>query len=142
MQSGTVRNVIADHAEIHGSIRAFTTGDRDRIFQLLEECADEMAQKFGCSACVSENNSAPPVTNDENLFEELKSVVNDMKTLEAPEYIAEDFAWYQHYIPGVFMLLGTGSDTVLHTDNFIFDEDILELGVEAYRRIVMHKWII
>ena len=142
MQSGTVRNVIADHAEIHGSIRAFTTEDRDRIFQLLEECADEMAQKCACIASVSENNSAPPVTNNANLVEELKTIIPDMKILEAPEYIAEDFAWYQHYMPGVFMLLGTGSDTVLHTDNFIFDEDILELGVEAYRHIVMHNWII
>ena len=140
MQSGTVRNVIADHAEIHGSIRAFTMDDRDHVFQILENCANEIAQKCQCNACVSKNNSAPPVTNNEDLFEELKTVIDDMKTLEAPEYIAEDFAWYQHYIPGVFMLLGTGSDTVLHTDNFIFDEDLLTIGVDAYKCIVAHKW--
>lgn len=57
--------------------------------------------------------------------------------LPEPLLIAEDFAFYQRHLPGVFMLLGTGTGIPLHADTFDFDETILLQGVRAYKALVM-----
>ena len=53
-----------------------------------------------------------------------------------PLLIAEDFAFYQQHLPGLFMLLGTGTGIPLHSDEFVMDERILLQGLEAYRRLL------
>ena len=60
----------------------------------------------------------------------------ELKTMPAPLLIAEDFAWYQQWLPGMFLLLGTGTDIPLHSDRFDFDESILIAGLDAYKRLV------
>lgn len=71
------------------------------------------------------------------------SVVPDpapaLKPVELPEplLIAEDFAFYQRHLPGVFMLLGTGTGIPLHADTFDFDESVLLQGLRAYKALVM-----
>ena len=45
-----------------------------------------------------------------------------------PLLIAEDFAFYQQHLPGVFLLLGTGTGIPLHADTFTFDERVLTSG--------------
>ena len=67
--------------------------------------------------------------------------------------IAEDFAFYQRHLPGVFFLVGTGGpagqdnpgDTegcpayaasALHTDTMLFDEEILLKGLDVYKRLL------
>ena len=52
---------------------------------------------------------------------------------------AEDFAFYQKYVPGLFFLTGVGSPRYhepLHSDCFNFDEKNLLNAVEVYRRIL------
>ena len=57
--------------------------------------------------------------------------------LDDPLLIAEDFASYQLFVPGVFLLLGTGTGIALHSDEFVLDERVLLRGVEAYRRLLL-----
>lgn len=57
--------------------------------------------------------------------------------LPDPLLIAEDFAFYQRHLPGVFLLLGTGTGIPLHSDVFDFDESILLQGLDAYKALVM-----
>ncbi len=57
--------------------------------------------------------------------------------LPEPLLIAEDFAFYQRHLPGVFLLLGTGTGIPLHNDAFDFDESILLQGLDAYKALVM-----
>ena len=61
----------------------------------------------------------------------------ELKTLPEPLLIAEDFAWYQQWLPGMFLLLGTGTGIPLHSDRFDFDESILVAGLDVYKRLVM-----
>ena len=53
-----------------------------------------------------------------------------------PLLIAEDFAFYQRHLPGVFFLLGTGTGIPLHSDAFVMDESVLLRGLETYRRLL------
>jgi metal-dependent amidase/aminoacylase/carboxypeptidase family protein len=51
---------------------------------------------------------------------------------------SEDFACYQQEIPGLFLFLGVGggkNTQPLHNIRFDFDEDVLLIGTEIYRRL-------
>ena len=60
----------------------------------------------------------------------------ELRLLPEPLLIAEDFAFYQKHLPGVFLLLGTGTGIPLHADTFNFDERVLTQGLAAYRRLI------
>ena len=56
--------------------------------------------------------------------------------IKAPLLIAEDFAFYQRCLPGVFFLLGTGTGIPLHSDEFRMDERVLLNGLATYRTLL------
>ena len=60
----------------------------------------------------------------------------ELELLEKPVMISEDFSFYQQEIPGVFLFLGTGEEIPLHSDHFRFDEEILEKGLETYKKLL------
>ena len=78
----------------------------------------------------------PPVVNDEKLFEDAQKRLPNLEMLPKPLLIAEDFAYYQRTLPGLFILLGTGTGIPLHSDRFNFDEKVLEKGVEIYKHFI------
>jgi hippurate hydrolase len=49
--------------------------------------------------------------------------------------IADDFAWYQKTLPGMFFFLGTGDSAVLHADDFNFNEEILSKGADFFEAL-------
>ncbi len=58
----------------------------------------------------------------------------------APLMTAEDFAYYQREVPGLFLFLGCRNEDkghvhALHTPRFDFDEAALAAGLEAFWRI-------
>ena len=53
-----------------------------------------------------------------------------------PLLIAEDFAFYQQHLPGVFFLLGTGTGIPLHSCEFRMDERVLLRGLATYRTLL------
>ena len=57
------------------------------------------------------------------------------RELEKPSMTAEDFAWYQRYMPGMFFFLGLGDTPALHADTFDFDEDILVKGADFFEKL-------
>lgn len=136
LQSGQARNVISSRTYIEGSLRtysdAMTVGAKTR----LKELADMRASESGCTCEVDFSEGYPPVVNDEALFDVARAALPEMQELPEPLLIAEDFAFYQRRLPGVFLLLGTGTGIPLHADTFDFDESVLAAGLEAYKSLV------
>ena len=68
----------------------------------------------------------------------MKNILDDDIVVEAsPLMIAEDFAYYQQKVPGVYFLLGTGNPSKgyaypLHSNRFNFDEEVLLYGIQLY----------
>ncbi len=133
-QSGSVRNALSAHTHMEGSLRAF----QDEIFDGLKEglaaIGRELESEFGCRVQIDINSGYPAVMNPADLCRRVKQVC-DYAELEAPAMTAEDFAFYQRYLPGMFFFLGTGSSPALHTSNFDFDESILEKGADFFEKI-------
>ncbi|ACV23809.1 N-acetyldiaminopimelate deacetylase [Slackia heliotrinireducens] len=136
MTAGSVRNAIAANARIAGSLRTFSLDMRERARREIAEIADAAAARFGCTAETVYSEGYPPVINNADVFDLAAAALPELDTVPEPLLIAEDFAWYQQYLPGVFILLGTGTGIPLHADTFNFDEDILMRGVETYAKLV------
>ena len=131
-----MRNAIAGEARAEGSLRVFSDEMFDRARGALRTLAESAAKTEGCAVDVTFSEGYPPVDNDAALFALVERALPGMGRIDEPLLIAEDFAFYQRCLPGVFLLLGTGTGTPLHADTFDFDERVLLTGVEAYRRLL------
>ena len=132
--SGTVCNAISDHTHMEGSLRAF----QDEVFYSLRagivSVGKDVERSTGCTVNIYMNDGYPAVMNPGDLYKRVKKVA-DFAELEAPSMIADDFAWYQKTIPGLFFFLGTGDSPVLHADDFNFDEQILLKGADFFEAL-------
>ena len=79
----------------------------------------------------------PPVLNNAKLCQHAQSSY-PIEQLSTPLMLAEDFAFYQKAIPGLFVFVGTRSSRYqsgLHTDRFNFNEEVLLKAVDMYMSI-------
>lgn len=136
LDSGTVRNAISGHSVLLGSLRVYS----EKMFQAakggMETLAARIGEETGCAFHIHLSDGYPPVLNDDGLFREVKASLPSLVGLERPLLIAEDFSFYQERLPGLFLLLGTGTGIPLHADTFNFDEKILLTGLEAYEKLL------
>lgn len=137
IEAGRVRNVICNHAVIQGSLRVFSDEMFERCKREINEMAERVAQATGTKVAVEFTTGYPPVINDAALFEAAQVTIPELETLPKPLLIAEDFAFYQQTLPGLFILLGTGTGIPLHSDEFNFDESVLMKGVDIYKRLML-----
>ncbi len=153
VEAGAVCNAVAGEAHIAGSLRVFTDGMFDRAKADIRRVLDEACAETGCTYDIDFAEGYPPVDNDPELFAEVAPLLPEMQLVEEPLLIAEDFAFYQRHLPGVFFLLGCGvpagsenpadaqrcpayATTALHTDTMLFDERILLKGLDVYKRLL------
>ena len=135
-EAGQVRNQIAARACLEGSLRTFSVAMGARARADIEKIAARCATDFGCTSEVVYSYGYPPVVNDAGLLAQVRKAVPEVEDLPEPLLISEDFSFYQERLPGVFMLLGTGTGIPLHADTFDFDEGILARGLDVYKRLV------
>jgi hippurate hydrolase len=132
--SGTARNAVADFAHMEGSLRAFQDEVFDTLKARLYEIAAEMEAKYGVQVAIHMSQGYPAVMNPPELVEKLHEIA-EFTELPEPTMTAEDFAWYQRFVPGVFFFLGLGDSPALHTDHFDFDEKVLLNGAEFFEEL-------
>ena len=134
IQSGTVRNALSAHARMEGGLRAFSDevffGLRDRLLEI----AKEVEEQFGCEIRVHLSNGYPAIHNPRSLHDKVYAIA-PFEALEEPSMTTEDFSWYQRYVPGMFFFLGLGDSPALHSDNFDFDESVLNIGADFFEKI-------
>ncbi len=136
-QSGTVRNALSAHTHIEGSLRAFQDDVFESMAQSLREIALDVEQEYGTQVQLHFSEGYPAVLNPGDLFDRAAQVVS-FRPLEEPSMTAEDFSWYQRYLPGMFFFLGLGDTPALHADTFDFDESILLKGADFFEALAEH----
>ena len=153
LQAGTVCNAVAGEAHVAGSLRVFTDGMFDRAREGVRRVLDDACAATGCTYDLDFAEGYPPVDNDPELFACIAPALSELQLVDEPLLIAEDFAFYQRHLPGVFFLLGTGAPegqenpsdsdgcpayatSALHADTMLFDEKILLKGLDVYKRLL------
>ena len=133
-ESGTVRNALSAHCRLEGSLRVFQDEIREYLLQGLQDICRSLEEQYGCRTELNISSGYPAVLNPEELCRKVAKVA-PYRELEEPSMTAEDFAWYQRYMPGMFFFLGLGDTPALHADTFDFDEDILVKGADFFEKL-------
>ncbi|TYS59401.1 amidohydrolase [Bacillus infantis] len=148
MSAGTRFNVIAENAEIEGTVRCFDAETRDHVEKLLKQFAEQTASVYGAEAKVEYIRGTDAVINEEHSAGLVQKIAEEAFGKEAiyhekPTMGGEDFSIYLAHAPGSFALVGSGNpdkDTewAHHHGRFNIDEDALTTGAELYAQ---YAWV-
>lgn len=131
LTSGQARNAISDSSLLLGTLRVYSDEMFTATEAMLRDLVGTIERKTGCRFEIAFSAGYPPVRNDPTLFETARAALPQLQVLENPLMISEDFSFYQQRLPGLFLLLGTGTGIPLHADTFDFDESVLAAGLAA-----------
>ncbi len=131
IEGGERCNIIAGRVQMNGTIRTF----KDSVFKAVQRCIRDHAAgteaAYGCKVDVIFRDMYPAVTNDERLTAlAAHHAPPEKRVWMEPQMLAEDFAYYQKEVPGLFYFMGTGNERAgftapLHNACFNFDESVL-----------------
>ena len=142
--AGDAYNIVAQKAELEGTIRAFTPEVRENTKRMLKEIAERTAETFGATAEIEYKDFTSPLINDEAATPEVQKTAEKLFGSEnviksrQPSLGGDDFAEYIIKVPGTYAYFGTGNPakegtTAAHHDSkFDIDEDALIQAVALY----------
>ncbi|TPR40998.1 N-acetyldiaminopimelate deacetylase [Apilactobacillus micheneri] len=136
IEAGTIRNVIAGHARIEGTIRGLTQSMIELIDQRLKDICHGIELSYNCKVDLELNQGGYyPVENNSALtkgFIHFMKNNSDVDFIETkPAMTGEDFGYLLSKIPGTMFWLGVGDDSSLHTATLTPDESAIDKGVNA-----------
>lgn len=147
LAAGKTHNIVADYAEMLGTVRAFDKSVDDFIMNKIKIIAANAAEECGCKAEVSSRFNVYVLYNDpswsDNLIASAEKVVGKDNIVDiSPKLSSEDFSHYLTKKPGVLFRLGTrnenkGITSLPHNSDFQIDEDALEIGCKVFVQFVL-----
>jgi amidohydrolase len=139
-------NIIAEEAELTGTLRTFEPAIRDHLKTRLHDLSQSITSAMGARCEFQFKDGYPPVVNDERMTAMLVEVASELLgkdhvTTDLVSMGGEDMAYFLQEVPGVFFFLGAGNpDKGIvhphHSPHFDFDEEAMPLGVELLLRMV------
>ncbi|GFE69632.1 M20 family metallopeptidase [Chroococcus sp. FPU101] len=145
--AGSANNVIADTALLEGTVRYFNPVYENYFKQRFKSIIEGICQGTGATYELDYEQLYPPVINDAQMAELVRSVA--VEVVETPAGIVpecqtmggEDMSFFLQKVPGCYFFLGSAnSEKGLayphHHPRFDFDETALAMGVEIFVRCV------
>ena len=133
--AGTARNIIAEQAELLGTVRTLNKEVRDSMPERMERIIKGICESFRATYTFEFTSGTPPVINDASVIALVREVGEELfgaekvVTLREPTMGAEDFSFYLEHAPGAMIRLGTGCPYLLHTPKYDFGDAPLETGM-------------
>jgi len=138
--SGTAANIIAESAELEGTIRTTFPETRAHIHKGLRRMVEAMAELHAAEIRLEITEGYPPVVNS---TEEVMIVRKCIRERFGPDALttsphasmgSEDFSYYLQNVPGAFFRFGARrpewEPVPLHSPHFDVDEAVLPAGAE------------
>lgn len=145
--AGTAQNVIADSAQIGGTVRYFDPRLDGFFPARIEQIIGGICQSHGATYTLNYKAMYPPVVNDAAIADLVRSVA--LAVVETPAGVVpecqtmggEDMAFFLEQVPGCYFFLGSANPSIdraypHHHPRFDFDETALGVGVELFVRCV------
>ncbi|ARD07421.1 N-acetyldiaminopimelate deacetylase (plasmid) [Lactobacillus amylolyticus] len=144
VDAGTIRNVIAGHARIEGTIRGLTQKMILNIDHRLQDVCDGVARSFNMDVKLNLNQGGYwPVENNPDLtrsFIKYMKKQPDVNFIETePAMTGEDFGYLLAKFPGVMFWLGVNDDSQLHSATLTPDEKSIQRGVDAIKGFLIYR---
>lgn len=134
LRSGKGGNIVADEAQMSGSLRAFTEEDFQKVLKELERCMDEIQSVTGATVQLEMTKKIPPIINNASLEEKGAAIGRDIfgdkfYLGEKPFLVGDNAAYYMQQVPGmrVVFLAGreNGENFPIHNPRFDIDEMVM-----------------
>ncbi|MGB5746394.1 MAG: M20/M25/M40 family metallo-hydrolase [Desulfobacterales bacterium] len=142
--AGTTFNIIPGEAEMCGTTRTFNLDIWDSWEQRLEKVIRGVCESMGADYELKFSKGYPPTVNDDDISEVVRRCAAEVVGLEkvvVPEQTmgGEDMSYFLQRSKGCFFALGAGREgyAPVHNPKFMFNEDILLLGVETHCRVAL-----
>ena len=146
-QAGKAPNVIADTAELAGTVRYFDRRFSGFFNSRIEQVIAGICQSLGATYTFEYTQLYPPTINDDRMANLVREVA--LNAIETPAGVVpncqtmggEDMSFFLEEIPGCYFFLGAANperDLAYphHHPRFDFDETALAMGVELFVRCV------
>ena len=139
IHSGNLHNIVPDYSEIYGTIRTYAVEHREKVKDLIQKTAFDIAKKYGTRPEIAYDGGCPPVYNNEKIVDTLVKDFGVQDNATAT-LAGEDFALYSEYAPSCMLWLGLGDTPPLHNEKFYVPQEILPIGVELWHKIATFDW--
>jgi amidohydrolase len=151
IRGGVRYNIIPDSVELEGTIRYLNPDTRDDLYARIRRTVEQTAASAGATAEVSIEHNAAPVVNPPELTARTRAALeralgSENVVTDQPNMVAEDFAYFQQRVPGVFFFYGINPPGVApadaapnHSPRFFVHEPALETALRAMIGIALEQ---
>lgn len=141
-QSGQAPNVIADKAELAGTVRTISAETRQMVQEQVEQIVSHYALAHNTTFDLDYIQSYPSIRNHPELNAQVKEsaikALGSDQVFDAPMMTAsEDFSYYGHLAPVAYFILGIGDGPANHHPEFNPDEDAFPNGVQTQVQLIL-----
>lgn len=143
-EAGTIRNVIADHARLEGTIRGLTQVMIEKIKERVQEICEGIEKSFEVEVRLGLNQGGYfPVENDPVLTKRFIGFMQknpDVVYEEVPPAMTgEDFGYLLHQFPGTMFWLGVDGGAQLHESSMSPKEGAIQKGITAITEFLEYR---
>lgn len=143
IHGGVRNNIIPEEVKLEGTVRTLDAAMRDDIFERIKRTATKIAESAGATAEVEFDPQTPVTYNDPALtarmLPTLQHIAGQENVILTDAVLgAEDFAFFQEKIPGLYIFVGgmqkgkkPSEVAPHHTPDFVIDDSGLSLGVKT-----------
>ena len=96
-------------ARIEGVLRIFQDEYYNDVRAGLTAIARELQEQTGCDLKLSMTDGYPAVFNPPDLFDRVRKIA-PFRELKEPEMETDEFSWFQRYVPGMLLFIGSGEE--------------------------------
>ena len=145
-EAGTIRNVIADHARLEGTIRGLTQVMIEKIKERVQEICEGIERSFEVEVRLGLNQGGYfPVENDPVLTKRFIRFMQENPDVVyeevPPAMTGEDFGYLLHLFPGTMFWLGVDGGAQLHESSMSPKEGAIQKGITAITEFLEYRMI-
>ena len=145
-EAGTIRNVIADHARLEGTIRGLTQVMIEKIKERVQEICERTERSFEVEVRLGLNQGGYfPVENDPVLTKRFIRFMQENPDVVyeevPPAMTGEDFGYLLHQFPGTMFWLGVDGGAQLHEYSMSPKQGAIQQGITAITEFLEYRMI-
>ena len=150
LTAGNAWNVVADSAEIEGTVRTLSMDVRNRLLVKVKETIDRSASLYDVKAETEFELCTPTLVNDpdayKTMYKAASEAVGAENIIKQPVPLGfggDDFAAFSQTVKGCFIHVGTGTEerpdskVPLHSDNIYIPDEAVLIGSEILVRCAL-----
>ncbi|HEY1348333.1 MAG TPA: amidohydrolase [Ktedonobacteraceae bacterium] len=149
IEAGSAFNIIPEVAELHGTMRAYSSEHREKLVRRIGELSQGLASAMGATCEVEVFDGCPPCVNDpamtDVVYQAAQATVG-VDAVDSGEEVmttgSDDMGYFLQTVPGCYFIVGAhnpdrGARYPHHHPRFNVDEDAMPIAAEVLVRTAL-----